>query len=45
MAHKDSGWRPKGSGMNYKGHEVWDYSIGPHEINEGEKDPDWKEDK
>lgn len=37
MGHKDTGWRPKGV-ESYKGHEVWEYNIAPHEVNEGEVD-------
>lgn len=38
--HTDSGWRPTGDGMQYKGYEVWDYDRGPHEINEGQVEPE-----
>lgn len=38
MSHDDSGWRPKGGLESYKGYEVWEYEIGPHEINPGETD-------
>lgn len=40
MSHDDSGWRPKGGLESYKGYEVWEYEIGPHEVNPGETDGD-----
>lgn len=40
MANQDTGWRPKGAMDAYKGYEVWEYNIGPHESNEGEVDGD-----
>lgn len=40
MSHKDSGWRPKGAMESYKGMEVFDHGVGPHEVNEGEVDGD-----
>jgi len=40
MANKDTGWRPKGAIHPYKGREVWEYEIGPHEVNVGEVDGD-----
>lgn len=39
MVHRDSGWRPKFV-QTYKGHEVHDHMLGPHEINEKEEDED-----
>lgn len=36
MTEKDTGWEPKGTGMEYKGDEVWDHEIGPHQINDGD---------
>ncbi|SEO67871.1 hypothetical protein SAMN04487948_104134 [Halogranum amylolyticum] len=39
MGHEDTGWRPKGV-EPYKGHDIWEYKIGPHEVNEGEVDGD-----
>lgn len=42
MAHEDPGWRPEGGLQEYKGYEVWDYSIGPHELNPGKVDPDFE---
>lgn len=38
MTHKDSGWRPHLGLQPYKGLELWDHDIGPHEINVGEVD-------
>lgn len=38
MGHKDSGWRPHLGMETYKGYEVWDHEVGPHEINDGECD-------
>lgn len=38
MAHKDSGWRPKGVEERYGGYEVWDHEISPHGKNTGEVD-------
>lgn len=40
MAHKDTGWRPDGSMDAYGGYEVWEYNIGPHEMNDGVVDGD-----
>jgi hypothetical protein len=40
MAHNDTGWRPKGVEESCGGYEVWEYEIGPHEVNEGEVDGD-----
>lgn len=36
MTHDDSGWRPRIGLETYKGHELWDHMIGPHEINTAE---------
>jgi hypothetical protein len=41
MTIRDSGWKPKGAMRSYGGFEVWDYDHGPHEVNSGEKDPEW----
>jgi len=38
MAHKDSGWRPEGAMDAFGDYEVWEYNLGPHQINEGEVD-------
>lgn len=39
MVNRDSGWRPKGMMDAYAGYgEMWEYNVGPHQINEGEKD-------
>lgn len=38
MTKKDLGWRPKGAAETYRGKEVWEYNIAPHELNEGEID-------
>lgn len=38
MSHKDTGWRPHLGMETYKGHEMWDHDIGPHQINDGEVD-------
>jgi hypothetical protein len=40
MPHKDTGWRPNGSAMQYKGDDVWDHAVAPGEVNDGEQDPD-----
>jgi len=40
MAHKDTGWRPDGAMDAYGGYEVWEYNLGPHEINDAEIDGD-----
>ncbi|WP_251342926.1 hypothetical protein [Haloplanus halophilus] len=40
MAREDLNWRPKGAVETYKGEEVWEYNIGPHERNVGEVDGD-----
>lgn len=40
MAQKDLGWRPEGAVETYRGKEVWEYKIGPHERNMGEVDGD-----
>ncbi|SFK82614.1 hypothetical protein SAMN04487950_1291 [Halogranum rubrum] len=40
MAHEDTGWRPKGGVEPYRGYDVWEYEIGPHEVNDGEVDGD-----
>lgn len=40
MAKKDTGWRPKGGIHPYRGREVWEYELGPHEVNVGELDGD-----
>jgi hypothetical protein len=40
MTKKDLGWRPKGAAETYRGKEVWEYNIAPHELNEGEIDGD-----
>ena len=39
MVHRDSGRRSKFT-QTYKGHEVRDHMLGPHEINEKEDDED-----
>lgn len=41
MTIRDSGWKPKGAMRSYGGFEVWDYDHGPHEVNSGEKNPEW----
>ncbi|MFB6256585.1 MAG: hypothetical protein ABEH58_07675 [Haloplanus sp.] len=40
MTKRDLDWRPKGAGETYRGGEVWEYNIAPHELNEGEIDGD-----
>lgn len=40
MTKRDLDWRPKGAGDTYRGREVWEYNIAPHELNEGEIDGD-----
>lgn len=44
MTHKDTGWRPKGRAMQYKGDDVWDHNVAPGEVNDGERDPDFYDD-
>ncbi len=39
MAHKDTGWRPNGRAMQYKGEDVTDHAIAPGEINDAEAEP------
>jgi hypothetical protein len=38
MANRDTGWRPKEGLSTYKGFEVWEYNVGPHQQTEGEVD-------
>lgn len=38
MVNRDSGWRPKGAMDAFGDYEVWEYNVGPHELNEGEVD-------
>lgn len=38
MAHKDSGWRPDGAMDAFGDYEVWEYNLGPHQINPAEID-------
>lgn len=38
MVNRDSGWRPKGAMDAFGGYEIWEYNVGPHEINDGEVD-------
>jgi len=40
MSNKDLGWRPEGAVETYRGMEVWEYNVAPHQINEGEVDGD-----
>jgi hypothetical protein len=40
MTKRDLDWRPKGAAETYRGKEVWEYNVGPHELNEGETDGD-----
>ena len=40
MVNRDSGWRPKGAMDAFGDYEVWEYNVGPHELNEGEVDGD-----
>lgn len=42
MTKRDLNWRPKGAAETYRGKEVWEYNVGPHETNEGEVDGDIK---
>lgn len=37
--HEDSGWRPDTGCQQCNGHETWTHTA-PHEINDGQKDPD-----
>lgn len=41
MTHGDGGWRPTGAVESYKGLDVWDHDIGPHQFNPGQRDPEW----
>lgn len=45
MVNRDSGWRPEGAMDAFGGYEVWEYNVGPHEINEGEVDGEIKFDE
>ena len=38
MVKRDSGWRPDGAMDAFGDYEVWEYNVGPHELNEGEVD-------
>lgn len=38
MVNRDSGWRPDGAMDAFGGYEIWEYNVGPHEINDGEVD-------
>jgi hypothetical protein len=40
MTKKDLDWRPKTGSGTYRGKELWEYNIAPHELNEGEIDGD-----
>ncbi|WP_299333485.1 hypothetical protein [Haloplanus sp.] len=40
MTKKDLDWRPQGANEGYRGREIWEYNIAPHELNEGEIDGD-----
>jgi hypothetical protein len=40
MTHRDSGWRPDVGLDSYKGKELWDHGIGPHEVNDGNREPE-----
>jgi len=41
MVNRDSGWRPKGAMDAFGDYgEIWEYNVGPHEINDGEVDGD-----
>ena len=37
MGHKDTGWRPDPA-RTYKGYDVAEYEVSPHQINDGETD-------
>lgn len=36
MTHQDGGWRPDLGVEKYRGGEVWDHDIGPHQLNDGQ---------
>ncbi|QKY19026.1 hypothetical protein B4589_001050 [Halolamina sp. CBA1230] len=38
MVNRDSGWRPDGAMDAFGGYEIWEYNVGPHEVNVGEVD-------
>ncbi|MFB6304216.1 MAG: hypothetical protein ABEH47_03545 [Haloferacaceae archaeon] len=38
MAHEELDWRPDGAMETYRGMEVWEYNVGPHQLTEGEVD-------
>lgn len=41
MVNRDSGWRPKGAMDAFGDYgEIWEYNVGPHELNDGEVDGD-----
>lgn len=40
MAHKDLDWKPEGGLETYRGMDVWEYDVGPHQQTEGEVDGD-----
>ena len=40
MANRDTGWRPTEGLSTYRGLEVWEYNVGPHQVTEGEVDGD-----
>jgi hypothetical protein len=40
MVKRKVDWKPEAAVDTYKGYEIWEYEVGPHEINEGEVDGD-----
>lgn len=40
MTHDKTEWRPKGAVHTFKGFEVWDHGIAPHEVATGDVDGD-----
>lgn len=40
MTKRELDWRPEGAAEGYRGRELWEYNLAPHELNEGEVDGD-----
>jgi len=38
MSHKETEWEPKGGAETFKGFDVHDHGVFPHEVNDGEVD-------
>jgi hypothetical protein len=45
MPIRDSGRRRTGAVESYDGYEIWEYDHGPHEVNDGDADPEWFDEK